>query len=150
MAHDNASIARKTYDDWNARAFDRIADQMTDDAEIVLVGSGTRFTGPEGSMQYSRSWGDAFPDGRIEIDKLTAADDAVVVEFTGRGTHTGTLTTPAGDIPATGRSVTLQLCDVLEFTGDGKIKAQRTYFDSASLLAQLGFMAEAGAATRAQ
>ena len=150
MAQDNASIARQTYDDWNAREFDRIADQVADDAQILLVGSGTRFTGGEGSMQYSRAWADAFPDGRIEVDNLFSAGDVVVVEFTGRGTHTGTLTTPTGDIPATGRSVTLQLCDVLEFTGDGKIKAQRTYFDSASLLAQLGVMPEAGAAAKAK
>jgi hypothetical protein len=46
--------------------------------------------------------------------------------------------------------VTLQLCDVYEFTADGKIKAQRTYFDSASLLAQLGVTADAGLATQAQ
>jgi predicted ester cyclase len=61
----------------------------------------------------------------------------VVVEFTGRGTHTGALVTSAGSIPATGRSVTLKLCDILEFT-DGKIRRQRTYFDSGSLMAQLG------------
>lgn len=149
MAQDNASTARQTYEDWNAREFDRIADQMADDGEILDVGSGTRFTGPEGSKQYSRMWADAFPDGRIAIDKIISAGDTVVVEFTGRGTQTGTLDTPAGEIAATGRSVTLQLCDVLEFASDGKIKAQRTYFDSASLLAQLGIMPEAGAATKA-
>ncbi len=150
MAQDNASIARQIYDDWNAREFERIADQAADDAEIILVGSGTRFAGREGSLQYARSWGDAFPDGRIEVDNLIAAGNTVVVEVTGRGTQTGTLSTPAGDIPATGRSVTLQLCDVLEFTSDGKIKSQRTYFDSASLLAQLGITAEAGMAAGAQ
>jgi steroid delta-isomerase-like uncharacterized protein len=150
MARDNASIARQTYEDWNAREFDRIADQVADDGEILDVGSGTRFAGPEGSKQYSRAWADAFPDGRIEIDKLISAGDTVVVEFTGRGTQTGALKTPAGEIPATARSVTLHLCDVIEFTSDGKIKAQRSYFDSASLLAQLGVMPEAGVAAKAQ
>jgi predicted ester cyclase len=64
-----------------------------------------------------------------------------VVEFTGRGTHTGTLRTSMGDIPATGRSLTLQLCDVMEFK-DGMIQGQKTYFDSGSMMAQLGLMAE--------
>jgi hypothetical protein len=36
--------------------------------------------------------------------------------------------------------VTLQLVDVLEFA-DGKVKAQRSYFDSGSLMAQLGITA---------
>jgi len=35
--------------------------------------------------------------------------------------------------------VTLHLCDVLEFS-DGKIKAQRSYLDTGSLMAQLGLM----------
>ena len=53
---------------------------------------------------------------------------------------------PGGDIPATGKSVTLELCDVFKIE-DGKIKSLRSYFDSASLLMQLGVMPEAGVAT---
>ena len=71
----------------------------------------------------------------------------MVVEYTGRGTHTGTLSTSMGDIPATGRSVTLQLCDVIEFK-DGKVHRQRTYFDTGSMMAQLGLLAEQTASTQ--
>ena len=42
----------------------------------------------------------------------------------------------------TGRSVTLQLCDVHDIR-DGKIRRVNSYFDSASLLQQLGVMPEA-------
>jgi predicted ester cyclase len=73
----------------------------------------------------------------VTVDRIIAQDDCVVVEFTGRGTHTGTLATPAGAIPATGRSVTLHLVDVIEFA-DGKVTSQRNYFDTGSLMAQLG------------
>jgi hypothetical protein len=45
--------------------------------------------------------------------------------------------------------VTLQLCDVLEFS-DGKVKNQRTYFDTGSLMAQLGVTAGQTAASRTQ
>ena len=54
---------------------------------------------------------------------------------------TETLSTGMGDIPATGRSVTLQLCDVMEFK-DGKVYRQRTYFDTGSMMAQLGLAAD--------
>ena len=47
---------------------------------------------------------------------------------------------------ATGKSVTLQLCDVFEIE-NGKIKALRSYFDSASLLTQIGVMPETGVAS---
>ena len=91
-------------------------------------------------------WADGFPDGSITIDRVIAADDCVVVEYTGRGTHTGSLVTPMGVISATGRSLTLQLCDVLEFT-DEKVQSQRTYFDTGSLMAQLGLTAGQSATT---
>jgi hypothetical protein len=51
-----------------------------------------------------------------------------------------------GSIPATGRTVTLKLCDVTEFR-DGKVKSQRSYFDTASMMAQLGLGADQAAAT---
>ena len=46
-----------------------------------------------------------------------------------------------GDIPATGRSMTLQLCDVMEFK-NGKVQSQKTYFDTGSMMAQLGLTAD--------
>lgn len=137
MAQDNASTARAFYEAWNDRDFDRGAQQVSDDASIVIAGSGTTFRGPDGSREFSQMWAGAFPDGRITFENVVAAGDRVVVEFTGRGTHTGPLTTPTGTVAPTGRSVTLQLCDILEFDG-GKITALRTYFDTASLLTQLG------------
>jgi steroid delta-isomerase-like uncharacterized protein len=89
-------------------------------------------------------WADGFPDGKVTIDRTIASGDNVVVEYTGTGTQTGTLRGPGGDIPATGRSVTLHLCDVHEIR-DGKIRKVSSYFDSASLLEQLGVMPEARA-----
>ena len=143
---DNATIARAFYDDWNKRDFDHLAGLLADDGEILLVGSGTSFGGPDGARQFSQMWADGFPDGRVTIDNIVAAGEHVVVEHTGRGSQTGTLAAPGGDIPATGKSVTLQLCDVFRIEG-GEIKSLRSYFDSASLLMQLGVLPETRVAT---
>ena len=134
---DNSDLARSLYEGWNERNFDQLAEAIAPDGEIVAVGTGDVFTGPEGSRRYNSMWADGFPDGTITIDNIIAAGDSVVVEFTGRGTHTGTLVTSMGSISATGRPVTLKLCDVVEFR-DGLVKSQRSYFDSGSLMAQLG------------
>ena len=144
---DNATLARSLYEAFNNRDFDYLAGCIAPDGRITDVGSGETFRGSDGARQYNTAWADAFPDGRITVDRVIAQDDCVVVEYTGRGTHTGTLSAPAGSIPATGRSVTLELCDVLEFAG-GKLQAQRCYFDSGSLMAQLG--QTAGQAATAQ
>ncbi|WP_439939231.1 ester cyclase [Nocardia sp. N13] len=138
---DNADLARRLHEAWNERNFDEIAEATAPDSTITLVGSGDTFEGADGSRAYNTMWADGFPDGKVTIDRVIASGDHVVVEFTGRGTHTGTLVTSMGEIPATGRSLTLQLCDVMEFK-DGKVQSQRTYFDSGSMMAQLGLGAE--------
>lgn len=138
---DNADLARRLHEAWNERNFDEMAEAMAPDATITIVGSGDTFEGIEGSRQYSTMWADGFPDGKVTIDRVIESGDQVVVEYTGRGTHTGTLATSMGDIPATGRSMTLQLCDVMEFS-NGKVRSQRSYFDTGSMMAQLGLMAD--------
>jgi steroid delta-isomerase-like uncharacterized protein len=136
---DNVRIAREFPDAWNDRDFDRAAKLMADDGEILIVGTGERFIGPAGAVKFSQMWADGFPDGRVEVMETIAEGDRVAVCYRGRGTHTGTLRNASGEIPATGREVTLDLCDVLMIKG-GKVKSIRTYFDSGSLLAQLGLM----------
>jgi steroid delta-isomerase-like uncharacterized protein len=142
---DNAVLARRFYEAWNERNFDEIAEATAPDGKLTIVGSGDTFEGAEGSRAYNTMWADAFPDGTVTVDRLIAAGDFVVVEFTGRGTHTGTLRTSMGEIPATGRSMTLQLCDVIEFEA-GKVKSQKSYFDTGSMMAQLGLMPEQSSA----
>ncbi len=136
---DKVEIARGFYEAWNARDFDRAAALMHDDGEIVIVGSGERMRGPDGARRFSEMWANGFPDGRVEITAILAEGDKVVVELTGRGTHTGALESAAGSIPPTGKEVRLELCDVYELR-DGKVVSLRTYFDSGSLLAQIGLM----------
>ncbi|WP_165372403.1 ester cyclase [Nocardioides iriomotensis] len=138
---DNVSIARRLYDGWNERAFDEIVQYAADDAELTIVGTGDVFRGKDGVRKYNENWATGFPDGRVAVDRVHGDGDTVVVEFTGQGTHTGTLATSMGDIPATGRSMTLKLCDVIEFR-DGLIARQRSYFDTGSMMAQLGLLPE--------
>lgn len=147
MSHEeNVRIAREFYAAWNDRDFGRAAALMAEDGEILIVGAGERFFGPQGSIAFSQMWADAFPDGRVEIKDTIAERDRVVVVFRGRGTHTGTLKSSTGEIPATGKEVTLDLCDVYEIRG-GKVRSLHTYFDSGALLAQLGLMPEPARAT---
>ena len=143
----NADLARRVHEAWNERNFDEIAEATAPDAKITIVGSGDTFEGPEGTRAYNTMWADGFPDGKVTVDRVIESGDYVVVEFTGRGTHTGTLATGMGAIPATGRSLTLQLCDVMEFK-NGKMQSQKTYFDTGSMMAQLGLGAEQAASQK--
>jgi steroid delta-isomerase-like uncharacterized protein len=140
-----ATVARRLYEAWNKRDFDVVTDSVTPDAQLTVAATGDSYTGPDGLRQYSTMWADAFPDGEITLDRLIPSGDNLIVEFTEHGTHTGTWSAPTGSIPATGHSVTLHVCDVLEFS-DGKLCQQRTYFDGDSLMMQLGVSDGAGVA----
>ncbi len=144
---DNAELVRGLVEAWNNRDFDYIADCTAPDAVTTMVGTGATFQGPEGSRQYDEMWAGAFPDGKATIDRIFASGDVVAVEYTGKGTQTGPMVTGAGTIPATGRSVTLHLCDIYEIK-DGKVQKQNVYLDSADLMTQLGVTAGQTAATK--
>lgn len=138
---DNAAIVRSAYEAYNRRDFDYSIGLTAADGELVRVATGETFFGPEGMRTSLEGWVRAFPDSRIEITNIVASGNQVVVEFTARGTNTGPLTTPTGEIAPTGRPVEMQFCDVVTVR-DGKIVSTRDYFDLTTMMHQLG-MAEA-------
>jgi len=130
---DNATLIRSLYDAWNAHDFEAGADAMAPDGTITFMGTGETFTGPDGARKFGKMWATAFPDGTITVETVVSEGDRVVVEYTGRGTHTGPYETAMGAVPATGKSVTMRLRDVCDLK-DGKVTAQRTYLDTGAMM----------------
>ena len=98
---------------------------------------GMRLAGKEAAETMWSTWQRAFPDNRIETIAIHADDRGGVNEFRATGTHSGALRGAAGEIPATGRTVTVDMCGVYECE-EGKITSFHLYFDQAELLGQLG------------
>ena len=142
-AQDNAALACTLYDAYNARDFDRAASAVAENCELLNVPLGITFHGQEGVRQFQQGWEMAFPDSKVEVTNVVATDDQVVVEFTGRGTHSGPLYSPAGTIPATGRRLDLPFVDVHQIR-DGKVASSRTYFDVMGMMQQLGLVPAQG------
>jgi predicted ester cyclase len=138
---DRAAIVRDIYECWNRRDFDRIVSYSHADFKMTNVPFGTK----HGAREHSETWATAFPDGKVEVMNVVAQGDVVMAEFTGRGTHTGVLKGPAGELPGTGRRLDMPFVEIYRFRGD-KIAEGRIYFDAATLLAQLGVTIPAGAA----
>lgn len=129
----------------NRRDFAAARAALADDAALVVMGSGDRAESGDAVIESDMAWLTAFPDARLVIDHITSSGDVVVVEYTGSGTHTGPLPTPAGDVAATGRPAMLAFCDVVTVR-DGRIAQIREYFDTLALLSQLGLVPDAVAA----
>jgi predicted ester cyclase len=132
-------VARLIYESVRMREFDRAADQVAEDAILLNVASGDMFRGRNGFLEYFRSWNSAVPDLRIQLLDVVGVGERAVAEYELSGTHTGSLVTPQGHIPPTAMEVQVRFCDVLEIR-DGRCVQLRSYFDSATLLRQLGLV----------
>ena len=84
-----------------------------------------------------QGWATALPDSKATINNAFVSGDTVVLELTWRGTHKGPLQTSTGQIPATGKPIEIEACQVYHIAG-GKPQSMRQYFDMATLLQQIG------------
>ena len=80
----------------------------------------TELRGREAAKGYNQSWFTAFPDAKVTSTNDVIAGDYIVQEGTFQGTNTGTWKSEAGDMPATGKTLKGQFCQVIR-TKDGLI-----------------------------
>ena len=100
-----------------------------------IIPTGEIFDGEEAVRGYFTASRAAFPDQRNELRALHHTDDAVISEFDLLGTHLGSLR----GIPPTGKTFRCPMTAFFFFEGD-RIVCERVYFDSATILRQLGLM----------
>jgi steroid delta-isomerase-like uncharacterized protein len=122
---------------FNAHDIDRFAELMADDVAFRAPGVSGR--GKADCAAFYNSWLVAFPDGRVNINHVEIFGDYAVEEGTFRGTHKGVLTSPSGDIPATGRSLEVDYIQVIRFR-NGKHASFNLSFDRLLMLEQLGLV----------
>jgi steroid delta-isomerase-like uncharacterized protein len=103
-----------------------------------IVPTGEVHDGEEEVARYFAETRAAFPDQRNETIALYHADEGVIVEFWLRGTHEGELR----GIPPTGRAFEVRTVAFFLFEED-RLVCERVYFDTATILAQLGIGAPA-------
>ena len=147
-AQDIVALVRSLYDLYNSHQSDSTwlekgMAAYAANSTLTNVPLGVTLPGPEGFKQLVLFFAEAFPESNVEITNIVATEDQAVVEFTGRGTNTGPLHLPPGDVQATGRSVELHFCDVLQIS-NGKIVNQHTYYDTMTMLQQLGLVPAMG------
>ena len=78
-------------------------------------------------------------DAELRQQQQARIDDVAVEEGTFSGTHKGVLRTPTGDVPPTGRPVSIPYVHVLRYRG-GKHVSFNLTFDRLLMLEQLGLV----------
>ena len=98
-----------------------------------LIATGEVYDGEAAVRGYYAATRAAFPDQRNEVIGFHHTDDGVIVEFDLLGTHSG----PLAGMAATGRAFRCRMIALFLFDGD-RIDCERVYFDSGTILRQLG------------
>jgi steroid delta-isomerase-like uncharacterized protein len=98
-----------------------------------IIATGDVHDGEAAVAAYFEETRTAFPDQRNELIAMHHAEDAVVVEFNLTGTHDGSFR----GLPPTGRSFRCRMVALFLFDQD-RLVCERVYFDSATILRQLG------------
>ena len=115
------------------QAFDRTLATFDGHPHYEIMATGQVFDGDEEVMGYYSTTRTAFPDQRHENVRLHFADDAVIAEFELLGTNLGEFY----GLAPTGKAFRVPIIAVFFFEGD-QIVNERIYFDSASLVNQIG------------
>ena len=113
--------------------FDRTLATFNGHPRYEIMPTGQVFDGDDEVMGYYRMTRTAFPDQRHDNVRHHVTDDTVIVEFDLLGTNLGEFY----GLPPTGKAFRVPIIAVFFFEGD-RIVNERVYFDSASLVTQIG------------
>lgn len=137
--HDNAALAREIYEAFNRSDFEAVLALTQPDVEVVNVGWDVTYRGHDGLREFMQGWKTMDPEGRVEVVRQLAGDDGVTNESVFHATHVGALHPPTGEIPPTGKTVAIPICEVWRIQ-DGKLASLHSYADGVTIMAQLGLL----------
>jgi steroid delta-isomerase-like uncharacterized protein len=130
---DHAAALRRFYERINAGDADGAVGLMADGFVEHEATPGLDPT-KEGTRQLFRMMMAAFPDLRFDAEDILASGDKVV----GRARVTGTNKGDFMGMPATGKSVDVQVIDIVRFGDDGLAHEHWGVMDTMSMMQQLG------------
>jgi steroid delta-isomerase-like uncharacterized protein len=130
---DHAATARRMYELINSDDIDGFGEVLADD---FVEHEETPGLAPnkDGTLEFFRIERAGFPDLRISPEDVLVSGDRVVVRSKLTGTHQGELM----GIPPTGRSIDVQLIDIIRFGDDGLAHEHWGVVDSLTMMQQLG------------
>jgi len=96
-----------------------------------------KYKGKAQVIQSFNVWKTAFPKATGEVKNQIAMGDHLTSEVLFKSSHTGPFVSPTGTIPPTNKNVEFKAV-ILSTFRNGLIQRERTYYDQADLMRQLG------------
>ena len=130
---DSAATLRRAYDLINTGDLDGFSQLLADDFVEHEELGGLPPT-KEGVKEFFGVFMAAFPDLRFAAEDILASGDKVVGRVKVTGTHEGEFM----GVPATGKSIDVQVIDILRFGDDGLAHEHWGVFDALTMMQQIG------------
>jgi len=108
--------------------------------DAIVVEPGGVIRGRKAIQEHMEGWLRTFPDVKMEFLTILPSGNHIAFEMLMRGTNTGAMISPEGEIPPTGKKVELKAVMILRISSEGLIEEDRTYYDTADFMKQLGLM----------
>ena len=138
---DHAATVRRFYGLVSDGDLDGFGQMMADDFVEHEETPGLAPT-KDGVQEFFRIQRAAFPDMRMEPEDVLVDGDKVVVRARMTGTHEGEFL----GMPPTGKSIDVQLIDIIRFGDDGLAHEHWGVFDAMAMMQQLGAVPDGPAA----
>ena len=132
----NVDSHRAAHAAFNRRDYQESVKNMREDAQYTDHPRNITTKGTVEFIDWLQGWAAAFSDARVEDVRYLDGGDHTVALFQGRGTNDGSV----GGAPATGRRMDLAYCEVFRYDADGHVVAGELYYDTMTMMAQLGLM----------
>lgn len=134
MTMDNLATYQEAHRAFNRRDFAAAAAIMRNDATYVDHPRNLTVKGPAEFADWMKAWQAAFSDAEVTEPRYIDGGSEIVAVFQGRGTQDG----PVGPFPASGNRMDLPFCEILRFDAEGRVTGGEIFYDSATMLVQLG------------
>lgn len=131
----NVDLHRAAHAAMNTEGPAAAAELFAEDATYFDAARALHLKGREELTGWLSGWKTAFSDATIAEAEYLDAGDWTISRFQGQGTNDG----PLGPLPATGKRMDLPYCELCRWE-NGKMVDGALYFDTGSMMVQLGHM----------
>jgi steroid delta-isomerase-like uncharacterized protein len=135
---DLKKLAEKVQKAWDDRDMDALVQNYAEDAVMYMPGEPEPVRGRKAIAKNQEAFLQAMPDFKLKLTLVLIQGNHIAFEGEVKGTFTGPLTTPAGEVQPTGKIAKLKFVFIARVNADGLIEEDRTYYDNLDFMQQLG------------
>jgi steroid delta-isomerase-like uncharacterized protein len=127
---------KRVHANFKARDWAAMEKMVTENCEYEDKPRGLTMKHRSEFIDWVKDWATFMSDAEVGEPQYIDGGSYSVARFTGRGLNDG----PMGNIPATGKRLSMPFCEILHWTDSGQFDRGEMYYDAMTMMVQLGVM----------